>query len=287
MVNHSGTELASSIGKDYSAPRISPDGEKVAVRIHDGIKADIYLYSFRDGTLTRLTYEGDNGYPTWTHDGQRIAFYSNREGTIGLFWKKADGSSDAERIHFVEHPQHEVSFSHDGKFLVYRTAHRDTGGDLWILPLDGENKPQPYLVSPHYEIMPMISPDDRFIAYVSNESGENEVYVSGLPNHEGVRMQVSENGGVEPLWSKDGKKLFYRNSRSEIVSVEVETSPVFRKGKSEVLFEDTFIKRINHQNYDIHPINQQFLMLKNIGSSGIIVVLNWTEELKRLFPTEK
>ncbi len=285
LVNNSGIELSSSVGKDYSSPRISPDGKRVAVKVFDGTKSDIYIYAFEDGTFIRLTFDGINGSPSWTPDGQRIVFRSTREGTQDLFWKKADGTSDAEPLLVKELDQTEPSFSSDGKFLVYRETHPDTGRDLWILPMEEGRGPEPFLITPHEEMMSKLSPDDRYVAYVSDETGTREVWVRTFPDPAIGRWQISEGGGREPLWSKDGRKLIYR-SEGEIISVDIETDPVFTLGKKTTLFSDVFEKwATSSQNYDIHPEREQFIFLKNLRGSGITVVLNWTEELKRLVPT--
>jgi Tol biopolymer transport system component len=283
LVTLSGIELHSSSRKDFSAPRFSPDGNKAAVAVDgDGIR-DIYIYTFGDGSFSRLTFTGINGYPIWTPDGQRVAFYSYRAGTFDFYWKKADGTSDAEPILTSEFELREISFSSDGKSIVYRKMDPDTGPDLWFSSIGIGSEPEPYLVTPFSEMMPALSPDDHFVAYVSNETGINEVYVRTFPDPQGGIWQISEGGGREPLWSKDGRKLFYRTG-AEIISVDVETDPVFKKGKSEALFKDIYIWGIRHQNYDVHPESEQFLMLKNLYSRGITLVINWTEELKRLAP---
>lgn len=290
MVDRQGNEQ--SLTKEehgFRAPRISPDGERVTVEIQDQSLLDIWIYKLEHGPLTRLTFEGNNLYSLWTPDGKRIVFSSNRAGTYDLYWKKADGSSAAEPLLTTEFSQYETSFSPDGKLLVYRETHPSTGMDIWILPLEGERKPRPFLNTSSEERTPMLSPDGRWLAYTSTESGRNEIYVRTFPDASGGRWQVSIGGGTEPLWSRDGQELFYRSRDNRMVSVAVETEPMFTSGARKVLFEDVYVRRYQHTNYDIHPDNKRFVIIKPSEriSTEMIVVLNWFEELRRLFPPGK
>jgi dipeptidyl aminopeptidase/acylaminoacyl peptidase len=290
MVDRQGKEQP--LGKEqrtFRSPRFSPDGKQVAFDIADGSSLDIWIYKLEQGPLTRLTFGEYDLYPTWTPDGERIVFSSSSAGDPDLFWKKADGSSDAEPLLTAEYPQYETSISHDGKLLAYRETHSSTGMDIWVLPLEGERKPRPFLNTSFREVTPMLSPNGRLIAYASTASGQSEVYVRTFPDVGGGRWQASSGGGQEPLWSRDGRELFYRSRDNKIVSVAVNTEPVFELGARNVLFEDVYYKRYQHSNYDIHPDNQRFVMVKpsETISADLIVVLNWFEELKRLVPTKK
>lgn len=290
MVDRQGTEQ--SLGEEqhhFRSPRFSPDGRQIALEIRDGSSLDIWIYKLARGPLTRLTFTDYNLYPTWTPDGERIVFSSNRAGDPDLYWKKADGSSDAQLLLKDEFEQYETSFSPNGKFLVYRETQPTTGMDICVLPLEGERKPQPFLNTSFRETTPMLSPNGRWLAYASNESGVLQVYVRTFPEAGGGRWQASTEGGQEPVWSKDGRELFYRSSDNKIVSVAVNTEPVFELGTRKILFEDNYVKRYQHSNYDIHPDNKRFVMVKpsEMASAEMIVVLNWFEELKRLIPVEK
>jgi len=272
----------------FRAPCFSPGGKRVAVGIYNKGGYDIWVYELEQGPLTRLTFEGDGWYPRWTPDGQRVAFCSNRAGTYDLYWKQADGSSAAEPLLIAEFPQYEISFSPDNKLLVYREIHPDTGRDIWILPLEGERKPQPFLQTSFNEFTPILSPDGRWLAYTSDESGLTEIYVRAFSDSGGGRWQVSTGGGTEPLWSRGGRELFYR-SGDNIMSAAIETEPIFKVQTRKVLFEDIYVRNYSHTNYDIHPDNKRFVMIKSPleMSTEMIVVLNWFEELNRLVPTEK
>jgi serine/threonine-protein kinase len=290
MVDRQGVEQ--SLGKEYSgfrSPRFSPDGKQVACEFFDGSSYNIWIYKLEHGPLTRLTFGNNDYYPTWTPDGERIVFSSSRGGERDLYWKKADGSGDAELLFTAENAQWETSLSPDGKLLVYREVHPSSGRDIWVMPLEGERKAQPFLISSFSENTPMISPNGRWLAYTSNESGGIQVYVRTFPDVSGGRWQASTEGGQEPVWSRDGRELFYRSRDNKIVSVSVKTDPVFELGTRKILFEDVYLKRYQHSNYDVHPDNNRFLMIKpsTIKLAEMFVVLNWFEELKRLVPTKK
>lgn len=289
MVDRQGNEqsLIEEI-RGFRAPRFSPDGKRIVVDLWGEGAQNIYVYELNPVSSNRLTFEGGNYYPIWTLDSKRIMFSSRRAGKIDLYWKNADGSGAAESLYSAEHDQAEISLSPDGKRLVYVENHPSTGRDLWVLPLEGERKPRPYLKTPAKEFSPMLSPDGRFLAYTSDELGKNEVYVKTFPDDSGGKWRVSTNGGAEPLWSRDGRELFYRGE-NKIISVAVETEPVFKLGTRKMLFEDVYRKWIPHTNYDIHPDNEHFVFVKipEETSMGMIVVLNWFEELKRLVPTGK
>jgi len=289
MVDRQGKEqFLTKEQRYFQSPRISPDGKQVAVGISEEGKQDIWIYELDQGPLTRLTFEGTNLYPSWTPDGKRVAFCSSRTVTYDLYWKQADGSGAAEPLLTAELEQYEISFSPDGKILVYREIHPNSGQDIWILPLEGDRKPRPFLQTSFNEYTPMLSPGGRWLSYTSDESGRNEIYVKAISDSGGGRWQVSTGGGTEPLWSRDGRELFYR-SENKIMAASIETEPIFKVKTRNVLFEDVYIKWRTHTGYDIHPDNKRFVMIKSPLelSTEMIVVLNWFEELRRLVPTGK
>jgi serine/threonine-protein kinase len=175
------------------------------------------------------------------------------------------------------------SVSLDSRFLAYFQVHPQTDGDVWVLPLEGERTPWPFLETVADEGGARFSPDGRYLAYVSNATGRPEIYVETFPEHRG-KWQVSQNGGAEPVWARNGRELFFR-SGSQIMSIEVETAPSFRHSKSRILFED------RHQKSDWFPAiydverDGRFLMIESDTRSGapeqLSVILNWPETLKR------
>ena len=280
-----------SRGSSY--PRLSPDEGRVAyVNTEIDGHQDIYILDVARGTRTRLTVEGEsNRWPIWTPDGNRMAFTSIGDDSLyALYWKPTDGSGPAEKL--LEKSERWLfphSWSPDGRVLSYYETETTTDGnkDLWVLPIDGE--PQPFVVTPFREVSPIFSPDGQWIAYVSTESGEQEVYVTPYPGP-GPRTPVSSGGGGEPSWSSDGRELFYRNG-AQMLAVEIQTQPAFHAGRPVVLFEDPYELDSfgpGNPNYDVAADGERFLMVKrseDVESSRIHVVLNWFEELKRLVPT--
>jgi len=287
----------------YIYPRLSPDGQRVAVAIA-GADTQVWLYELARETLTRLTFEGNiNYFPVWTSDGKRIAFLSNKEGPLNIFWKLADGSGGLERLTTSEYTHNPMSWSPDGKLLAFSEINPTTGFDLWVLrmgnpsPGSGQvpsaasgqiRKAQPFLEAPFNESAPRFSPDGRWLAYASDGSGRQEIYVLSYPDP-GGKWQISTEGGREPVWNRNGRELFYRNG-DKMMTVDIATQPGFAADKPRVLFEGRYEPTVfTAPNYDVSPDGQRFLMLKRSESgqaapTQINVVLNWFEELKRRVP---
>jgi serine/threonine-protein kinase len=272
--------------KSYESPRISPDGSRLATTINEPGGRDVWIYDLEREIPTRLTFDSaEDQYPLWTPDGQRIVFGSSRAvGGVKLYWKAADGTGQAERLTTSPTNHAALSFSPDGKSLVFLQ-----GTNLYVLSMEGERTSQPLFQSQFRERLGMISPDGHWIAYESNESGRQEVYVRPFPNVEEGKWQISRDGGTEPVWAPRGQELFYRNGGAMMV-VGIKTEPTFTGGSPVVLFTGRYTSGRPVANYDISPDGQRFLMIKAAeeeeGQQGQInVVLNWFEELKRLVPT--
>ncbi len=266
----------------FNSPRFSPNGSLLSFAIGQRTSGQVWIHEIAQGTSMPLTFEGNNGYPVWSWDGERVAFASDRGGNVDIFWKPANGSGVAEPLITVDHQQRPACFSRDGRFLIYRETHTRTGRDLWVLPLEGDQQPWAFTNTPlHAEIAPALSPDGRWLAYVSDLSGIREVYVTAFPGSDGIR-QVSVEGGTEPVWSRDGSELFYRHGLALMVAA-VETTPDFRVRSRQALFEGLYVQWFWHSNYDVHPDGERFVMIKPAEeeSSRLVVVLNWSEELRR------
>ena len=174
--------------------------------------------------------------------------------------------------------------------LAFRKIHPTSQHDIWVLPMEGERKPRPFLQTPFQEGAAVFSPDSRWLAYVSNESGQHEIYVQPYPGL-GGKWQISTEGGTESVWARTGRELFYRNG-DKMMAVDVTTEPTFTAGNPRVLFEGQYHTEIPiaNANYDITPDGQRFLMIKARGPESeaptqINVLLNWFEELKQRMPT--
>jgi Tol biopolymer transport system component len=274
----------------YLGPRLSPDSRRVAVTITEQ-EAQVWIYDLLRETLTRLTFEGNlNVRPVWTPDGKRIAFNSNKEGPLNLFWRLADGSGGLERLTTSEYTQVPTSWSPDGRLLAYFEVDPATQRDIWVLRMS-DRKPQPFLRTRFDEAVPRFSPDGHWLAYTSNESGRPEIYVQPYPGP-GGKWQISTEGGTEPMWNPNGRELFYR-SGDKMIAVDIATQPGFAAGTPRTLFERRYeTPLVPIDNYDVSPDGQRFLMLKpaeqvQAAPTQINVVLNWFEELKQKVPTGK
>ncbi len=270
--------------RPYVFPRLSPDGRQLAVGI-TGTNAGLWLYELSRGTLTRLASTSNVPLPIWTPDGKHLTFRPAAGISSNLYSIPADGSGAAEPLLTSENPQWPGSWTPDGKVLAFQQVDPRTGFDIWILRREGELNPQPFLQSPANEGAPAFSPDGHWLAYVSDESGRNEVYVVPFPGP-GGKWQISTEGGAEPVWAWNRKELFYR-SGSRMMAVTVATQPAFVAAKRQLLFEGPYepgFSGAGLPNYDITRDGQRFVMIQGTERPSlptqITVVLNWSEELK-------
>jgi Tol biopolymer transport system component len=280
-----GTPVVDERG-NFLSPRYSPDGTKVAVERFEGSgRRTIWVFDLMSGSRIRLTTGGENGMPIWGPSGDRITFWSDYETIQSM----VVGADAADELHKSPHPVFPSSWTPGGEDLVFVEFHPETRGDIWVLSEDGEAKP--WIATEFQEGYPQLSPDGRWLAYVSNESGRYEVYVQDYPGA-GEKITVSTDGGFEPLWSPDGRELFYRVG-ALMMAVSFQTSPVFRSSRPIELFEDPYISGAKiaavATTYDVAPDGQHFLMIEGgeeEGANQLHLVLNWFEELKRLAPAE-
>jgi dipeptidyl aminopeptidase/acylaminoacyl peptidase len=220
-----------------------------------------------------------------------VTFEAGPSGTLNLYWIPADGSGAAERLTTSENPQSPGSWSPDGQVFAFSALDPTTGYDMWVLNREGDRKPRPFLQTPSNEYGPMFSPDGRWLAYGSDESGRREVYVQPFPGP-GGKLQISTEGGVQPVWARNGRELFYRDG-DKMMATAVETRPVFAAAKPRVLFEGHYETGVFpfESDYDVSPDGQRFLMIKaseqESGATQLNVVLNWSDELRRLAPSGK
>jgi len=273
----------------YLFPRISPDGKLVASTIADET-TQVWLYDLARETLTRLTFEGNQNYnAVWSPDGKMIAFQSRKESSTEIYQQKVDGSGGAERLTTNEMPFVPMSWSPDGKTLAFIEVNPESGFDLWVMPLQ-DRKPKLFLRTPFNESVARFSPDGHWLAYMSNESGRNEIYMQPYPGP-GAKLQISIDGGTEPTWNPSGREMFFRDG-NKMIAVDVTLQPTLVAGKPHVLFEGQFLSSpATTPNYDVSRDGQRFIMVKAAGAAEapnqINVVFNWVEELKRLVPPGK
>jgi eukaryotic-like serine/threonine-protein kinase len=298
-VDRSGQERSLNVPtRSYFQPRLSPDEQRLAVMIGGAIgntSADIWVWDFSHENLSRVTDDGNHNYLQWTPDGHRVSFLSQTgpvssggRGTIS--WKLVDNSNAAIETLLSGQPAGPpLSWSPDGRVLAFVNLHPVTRGDIWTVRVDEKSQPRPFLQTRFAEGSPTFSPDGRWLAYVSDESGRSEVYVQPFPGP-GARIAISTGGGSEPVWPRRGHELFYRNGDS-MMAVEVTTGPTFTAGKPRRLFDGRYARSTAlWPNYDVTADGQRFLMVKGVEEftfpTQINVVLNWDRELKRLVPTQ-
>jgi eukaryotic-like serine/threonine-protein kinase len=262
----------------YSNPALSPDATQVAVGLGQAPARDIWVYDLRRGTQSRLTFgsSDNNSNPVWSADGRRILYSSTRGGQRDIYELAANGLGKGELIYGSKDQLKAIDdISPDERYALYDTA-ATAGTEVWILPLAGEKKPFLFVPGARYA---SFSPDGKYVAYASFETGRYEIYVRTFPEPVG-KWQISTSGGVEPTWRRDGKELFYLSPENELVSVEVNAdSKAFRAGVPKVLFQSTLISGFPWRNrYVASADGQRFLMLTPPGEaapSPINIVVNW------------
>jgi len=276
----------------FTYPRLSPDGQRIAYAAV-GREWQVWVYDLARGTNSRLTGEGRAVYPVWTPDGKRILFSWHKSLAENLFWQPNDGSTPMERLASSDNYQFAGSWSSDGTTLVFVEGKQEGSQNSWdIAVLDARSgRVRPFLNSHFTELYPEFSPDGRWIAYSSDESMRHEVYVRPFPGP-GMKHPVSSEGGIEPLWARNGKQLFYR-WEDQVRVVDVQTDGGFTTSKSRLLFEKPgYFSGYPTRSYDLFLDGQRFLMVKieqrkPSPVTEMILVKNWFEELKRLCPTGK
>jgi len=282
----------------YIGMDLSPDGNRLAVHRHDDNGGDIWLIELLRGTMSRFTFDAtaDNSMPIWSPDGTSIVFSSVRSGKWGLYQKPANGSGKEQLLYeSAIGDKAPMSWSADGKYIVFQVTGAKTEWDLWVLPLTGDRKAYPMVDSPFNETWAQVSPDSKWVVYNSDETGRYEIYIRPFPMGEG-KWQVSTNGGWYPRWSKDGKELFFADAAAngKLMAMRVNntgSTPVFSPASP--LFDSGYINIAHgvHHKYAVSPDGQHFIIPRPESSfSGessvtlpppITVVLNWASSLDR------
>jgi serine/threonine-protein kinase len=275
--------------RGYTDPVLSPDGRFVAFTVIGPIEA-IWIYDLARHTLAAFTSTsaGSSQSPTWTPDGKRILYRGTRGGFRNLFWKPVDGSEPETRVTSSENLQTPTSWSPDGRFLMFDDTSVETGADIAVLQMD-RREPHAFLKTRSVESAARFSPDGRWVAFESDDSGALEVYVRPFPGP-GTPLQVSVGGGFEPVWSRTGQELYYRNAE-KMIAVRMTTRPVLTAGAPRTMFEDRYARSdTGGAGYDVSP-SGHFLMIEPVEPSApytqINVVLNWIEALKERYASGK
>jgi serine/threonine-protein kinase len=275
--------------RSYEEPRFSPDGKRLAVTVR-GDNPDIWVLDISRGASARLTFEsGEDETPAWTPDGARVTYSADRAGSPRAFYSKSsDGSGAEERLLEIPTHPHVSSWSPDGQTLVYTEFDPAFSADICVLTLGEKVARRSWLRTPFSERAARFSPDGRWLAYVSDESGRDEVYVQPFPGPEG-KWQISVSGGTEPVWSHDGKEIFYRVGDRMMV-VRVAAGQTFSAERPQLLFEGRFVPtRRGEAAYDVSPDDRRFVMIQRDVQSvatHLNLVLNFSGELKRRAPSQ-
>jgi Tol biopolymer transport system component len=266
---------------------LSPDGSRVALDRSVSGNLDVWLLEPARRVMTRFTFDpAVDVAPVWSPDGSRIVFTSARNAVVGLYMKSSSGAGNEELL--VQSPQPKVAndWSRDGQFIIYRMSDPKNGQDLWILPIAGDRKPYPFLATPFNENFGQFSPDARWVAYQSDESGQYQIYVQPFLGP-GGKWQVSSAGGTQPRWNRNGKELFYITSDGKLMSVSASTTTdgkSFNVGSPIELFTTHLVEvsgATQRPAYAVSPDGQRFLMnvpAENVSLSPITVILNWHPE---------
>lgn len=267
--------------RNYTQARFSPDGKRVALSVSSGTSTDIHVYEIATGTLTRLTTEGaTNDRPEWSPDGRRVLFRTDRIASANsLWWQPIDASGPAELVvGGAAVDAWEGVISPDGSTVLYRTG--TTGAaNVWARQVKGDTTAKPFVQTPFTEWAARFSPDGKWVAYASDESGVFQIYVKPFPGP-GPRVLVSVNGGENPVWSRDGHRLFYVKDQQVIVAT-VTLSPSFGITAQQTFLEGDFSFLPGHASYDVTPDGKELLLLKLVGSdSPLIVAEGWRYEMR-------
>jgi serine/threonine-protein kinase len=287
----------------YEYPSLSPSGRQVAVAIASDTGSDIWIIDLERATRIRFTAGATSAFPVWAPDGSRLAFQSTAPGPWNLFWKSINGANQAQPFLKIDSapaaswpntgasllpgtlptltgagPQFPTSWTSTSAALAFHERKPNGERDIWTVSDGGD--PVPFLLTPFDERSPRFSPDGKWLAYVSDESGRDDVYVQPFPGP-GPKWLVSTDGGIDPVWSKDGRELFYRHD-DQMMAVSVTTRPEFSAGRPVRLFEIRFDAGDNGPNYDVGPDGKWFVVPRSDQAPApgeLHLVLNWFDEV--------
>ena len=290
--------------EEYSDPRVSPDGRQVAMSVRHTLSRQVVVQTTGSPSPVRLVSDAADVMPLWAPDGRHLVFASDADrGIYNLYWRRADGVGTVERLTRSPHAQHPSSLSPDGRLLAYTEISPATAGDIWVVPLDLDDpdrpvagSPRPVLQTPASEEGPAFSPDGKWLAYSSTESGQAEVYVRSTSADAG-RQQVTRGGGERPMWARDGKRLFFeRQGRMMAVDVSA-TAAAFAAGTPREWAEWAIPRRDEryaHRNFDLAPDGKRMLVLQPSGGpaqadsrAAATLLVNFFDELRRLAPAPR
>jgi Tol biopolymer transport system component len=273
----------------YGDPQLSPDGSRLAVTVETNPGKDIWLYTFSTKTFTRFTFGGRNWTPLWSEDGRTIFYVSIDEGVrTRLLRKPADGSAEAEQVAQIDGEAYLTDIADQTAIFGFRDpTDRQSAGRFQVVTVDLQAPDRVKKFIPRSVVGGVVSPNGRFLAYGTDESGRPEIYVSDFPGLRG-RWQITTAGGEEPQWSADGHELFYRFN-DQFMRVRVDTRGAFQSSTPELVFKGTYnIRPVTMLSFSADPTANRFLMLRPATEgpdpARLRIVLNWFQELERRVP---
>jgi Tol biopolymer transport system component len=281
------TPVDTTLRGSFQTPALSPDGTQIALSRGFSGENQVWVKQLTTGAFSRISFDVTNAdRPVWAPSGNAVAWLATRNGKRTPWVRRADGSDSSRAVVPGRSAFDEIVFERSGRYVVLRTEGGAQGSRRLLVFENGvDTLPRPLLSSQYDNFAPVLSPDGRWLAHVSDESGNQEIYVRPFPAVDSARFAISVGGGVEPLWSRDGTELFYRTRRGEMFSVAVSTKPAFSHRAPQFLFaKPGFAMQEYYRGYDVHPDGKRFLML-NAGAAetnNLTLVLNWRAHLERV-----
>jgi serine/threonine-protein kinase len=283
----------------YGRPSLSPDGQRLALQITEGSATDLWVYDWQRDTQTRLTFNGNAQGPIWSPDGRYIVFHVDGQGMSAI---RSDGAGQPQVLTQSKNVQYQWSFTPDGKRLAFMEIDSKNQYDLWTVPLESGSaglragKPEVFLQTPGAEMDPYFSPDGKWLAYSSNESGTFQIYVRAFPD-KGGKKQISNNGGGYPLWSRTGHELFFESLDNHIMAASYSVKgDSFVADKPRLWSEKPIMGIVNNvRNVDLAPDGKHIVALISAGEDKgaqesqnyVTFLLNFADELRRRVPQGK
>ena len=281
------TNLVSKDVRTYGSPRLSPDGRRIAVTITDEGKSDIWIRDLSSGTVSRLSASNSAGSPAWSPDGSKIYYLGLDDKDRYAVWvQQADGGTEAQRIAQAGSGASGLTVAPDGRSIVF-ASYTDNSWNIFRASLDTPGVAKPYIATPANEVAPQVSPDGKWLAMASDQAGRTESFIYSYPNPT-ARVQISAGGGTEPIWSRDGKSVFYRNGAG-LLEAKLTASPSMR-----VASRDTAIARMGLlvssgvvAGYDAAPDGRFIGRSSNKDDYQLVIVPNWRVELEQKLAAAK
>ena len=291
-IDRDGTEEPLSIARNFHGTfQLSPDQSRLAIQLAEA-QAQVHTYDFARDTLTRLTFEGPSWHPTWSHDGEEVIYAGYRDEGSTILRQRVDGIGEEEIVLTAEHRQlidattfDPYTVSPDGRHLLITTwGNLETGGDIWMLALDGKSDPQPLLRTPDNEIIPMFSPNGDYILYSSNKAGPYGIYVRPFPDVDRREWPISTDGGYDSRWSPAGGEIFYRVGPMKLMSVPYQLEPEFTPGLERQILETDFHDSPGF-SFDLSQDGNRILVNKPavslLDDIPLVLVTDWFTELEQ------